>query len=72
MKEWVCKKCGSTEIALKYKGHINFAFDEDGYITATDEEYGDGVDETWCECGCCGETGADIEDIADLVEFKQV
>lgn len=66
MKEWVCKKCGCTEIALKYKGHINFAFDEEGYITATNEEYGDGVDEIWCECDYCGATGADIKDIAEF------
>ena len=69
MKEWVCKECGSTEIALAYTGQINHAFDEDGYITATNEEYGDGVDETWCKCDCCGATGADVEDIA---EFKEV
>ena len=69
MKEWICKKCGTTEIALKYKGHINFAFDEEGYITATNKDYIDGVDETWFECGYCGATGADIEDIA---EFKEV
>lgn len=69
MKEWVCKKCGTTEIALKYKGHINFAFDEESHITITDEECGDGVDKTWFECGCCGTTSAGIKDIA---EFKEV
>lgn len=70
MKEWVCKKCGTTEIALKYKGHINFAFDENGYVTAAYEDYADCVDETWCECGCCGATGADIKDIAEFKEVK--
>lgn len=69
MKEWICKKCGTTEIALKYEGHVNFAFVEEGYISVSNEEYRDGVDEIWCECSCCGATGADIEDIA---EFKEV
>lgn len=61
MKEWICKKCGSTEIALKHKGHVNFAFDEEGYITATDVD-------VWCEYGCCGANGTDIKDIAELKE----